>query len=257
MLRNIKRLFFGKNSNSHYKKESKEEIWKEIAKKKRCFASYHYIRGEGIEIGGLHQPLKTYHGAKVCYVDRLSTKEVQQFYSDVVDQPKVTVDLVDDGERLAKVADESCDFVIANHVIEHCRNPIGAIFHMLRVLKPEGVLYLAIPDKRFTFDRDRKITPFEHLKRDYEEGPEVSDREHYEEWLRVIERVKDHEKLQRRIEKYIEKQVNIHFHVWTQCEILEMFLRMKQDYHFPIEMEFIEKNGLEIIVVVRKAAISN
>ncbi|MBX7158335.1 MAG: class I SAM-dependent methyltransferase [Verrucomicrobiae bacterium] len=257
MLRNIKRLFFGKNSKTHQKKESKEEAWREIVKKKRYFASYHYIQGEGIEIGGLHQPLKVYHNAKVRYVDRLSTEEVHKFYSDVADKPKVTVDLVDDGERLAKVADESCDFVIANHMIEHCRNPIGAIFHMLRVLKLEGVLYLAIPDKRFTFDKDRKITPFEHLKRDYEVGPEVSDREHYEEWLRVIEQVKDPEKLQRRIGKYIEKKVNIHFHVWTQREILEMFLRMKQDYDFPIEIEFIGKSGLEVIMVLRKVAISH
>lgn len=256
MLRNIKRWFAGKNSKTHSEKNSKDELWKEIAKKKRCFASYHYIRGEGIEIGGLHQPLKVYQNAKVRYVDRLNTEEVHKFYSDVADKPKVTVDLVDDGERLAKVADESCDFVIANHMIEHCRNPIGTIFHMLRVLKPEGVLYLAIPDKRFTFDKDRKITPFEHLKRDYEEGPEVSDRQHYEEWIRVVEGVNDPEKFQRKVGKYLEKQVNIHFHVWTQREILEMFLRMKQNYNFPIEIEFIGKNGLEVIVILRKTIIN-
>ena len=257
MLKKLKRLFIRKppNSKVNSKLASSKEIWKEIAKKKRSFASYHYIRGGGIEIGGLHQPLKVYHQAKVRYVDRLSTEEVQKFYFDVADKPKVTVDLVDDGERLVKVRDESCDFVIANHVLEHCRNPIGAIFHMLRVLKRDGVLYLAIPDKRFTFDKERNLTTFEHLKRDYEEGPEWSDRMHYEEWIRVVEGVQDSEKFQRRLERYLEKQINIHFHVWTQREILEIFLRLKQDYHFPIEIELVEKNGLEIVVVLRKTLV--
>ena len=256
MLQKIKQLFINKNVQISNKKKSSDEIWKEIVKKKRFFASYHYIRGEGIEIGGLHQPLKVYHQAKVRYVDRLSTEEVQKFYSDVADKPKVTVDLVDDGERLGKVADESCDFVIANHVLEHCRNPIGAVFHMLRVLKQDGILYLAIPDKRFTFDKERNLTPFEHLKRDYEEGPEWSDRMHYEEWIQVVEGIRDAEKFQRKLGKYLEKQINIHFHVWTQRDILEMFLRLNHDYQFPLEIEFIGKNGLEVIVVLRKTVIN-
>lgn len=256
MLQKIKRLFIDKKFQSSQQKTSSEKNWQEIAKKKRFFASYHYIQGEGIEIGGLHQPLKVYRNAKVRYVDRLSTEEVHKFYSDVSDKPKVTVDLVDDGERLGKVADESCDFVIANHVLEHCRNPIGAIFHMLRVLKSEGILYLAIPDKRFTFDKERQITPFEHVKRDYEEGPEWSDGMHYEEWIRVVEGIQEPEKFQRKLRKYLEKQINIHFHVWTQRDILEMFLRLKQDLQFPIEIELINKNGLEIIVVLRKTIIN-
>jgi len=258
VLRKIKRLFFSKTPDSKAKSELSlsRESWKEIAKKKRFFASYHYIRGEGIEIGGLHQPLKVYHQTKVSYVDRFSTEEGQKFYSDVTDKPKVKVDLVDDAERLEKVADESCDFVIANHVLEHCRNPIGAIFHMLRVLNHDGILYLAIPDKRFTFDKERALTPFEHLKRDYEEGPDWSDRMHYEEWIQLVEGVQDLEKFQRRVKKYLDKQINIHFHVWTQREILEMFLRLKQDCHFPIEIEFIGKNGLEVILILRKTILT-
>lgn len=50
------------------------------------------------------------------------------------------------------------DFCLASHVIEHIPNPIAFIQSMARLLKPGGVLSLAIPDKRFTFDFFQPIT---------------------------------------------------------------------------------------------------
>ena len=37
------------------------------------------------------------------------------------------VDVVDDAQTLATFPDESVDFVIANHVLEHLEDPIGAL----------------------------------------------------------------------------------------------------------------------------------
>ena len=72
--------------------------------------------------------------------------------------------MIDDGETLATVPDSPRDFVIANHFIEHTEDPIAhAAATTLRVLRPGGVLYMAVPDKRFTFDVDRPVTPLEHL----------------------------------------------------------------------------------------------
>ena len=62
------------------------------------------------------------------------------------------------------------DFVIANQVLEHFQNPLLALQNMLRVLKPGGVLYLSLPDKRFSFDVDRPVTTVEHVLRDYRRG---------------------------------------------------------------------------------------
>src|SRR5689334_8166459 len=125
---------------------AEEELagWQSIARKVRLFASYRYLRGRGVEIGALNRPLKTYHGAKVRYVDRLPTKELRRAYPEMADQPLVEVEHVDNGETLGVIADASCDFVIANHIIEHTRNPIGAIENMLRILKPDGILYMAL-----------------------------------------------------------------------------------------------------------------
>ncbi len=63
--------------------------------------------------------------------------------------------MIDDGEHLASIGDESVDFVVANHFIEHCRDPIGALTTLLRVVRPGGVVFMAVPDKRQTFDRAR------------------------------------------------------------------------------------------------------
>jgi len=92
---------------------------------------------------------------------------------------------------LEVVQDATQDFVIANHFIEHCQNPIGALQNMLRVLKPGGKLYLSIPDKRYTFDMDRPITSVDHVTKDYVEGPEWSKRKHFEEWVTSVNKAKD------------------------------------------------------------------
>ena len=227
--------------------------WSAIAKKVRLFAAYRYIRGSGLEIGGLNHPLKIYHGATVRYVDRLPTEELRRASPLVADQELVEVEHVDDGEKLASIADASCDFVIANHMIEHTRNPIGAIENMLRVLKPNGILYMAVPDKRFTFDSARAITPYEHLKRDYLESPDWSDAEHYLDWTKRVGKMTDESKAARRSSHLLTSRANIHFHVWTQREIIELVLNLRRDFQFPIEIEAIMKNSQELVVVLRKA----
>jgi len=75
-------------------------------------------------------------GAKssLCF-DRLPKEDLISLYVDV-DATKIRpVDIVTEGETLEGVADNSEDFVIANHMVEHCEDPIGTIRHMLRVLK--------------------------------------------------------------------------------------------------------------------------
>jgi len=44
---------------------------------------------------------------------------------------------------------------------------------LCKKLKPGGVVYLVLPDKRYTFDKDQTITPIEHLIEGYEASDEV------------------------------------------------------------------------------------
>lgn len=208
-----------------------------------------YLRGNGIEVGALHSPLKVPSDAKVRYVDLKMPEELQKFYVGLTDI-KVP-DILTDGEKLTGVKDESQDFVIANHLLEHCEDPIGTIENFLRVVKRNGILFLALPDKRFTFDARRPLTTFEHLLRDYREGGEWSRFGHHEEVHRLIFGITD----EKQVRRHMETMADTHYHVWTQIEMLEMVVRLRRELAFDFELEtFLNHPPLEAILIIRKGA---
>ena len=209
-----------------------------------------YLRGEGIEIGALHNPLKLPDTVTVKYVDRLPVAELRKQYPELESQQLVDVDIIADGEKLETIGDASQDFVIANHFIEHCQDPIRALLNMFRVLKVWGMLYLAIPDKRYSFDIDRPITPLEHLIRDFREGPEWSRRQHFEEWVRFVNKVEDDEEARKQVSANMEMNYSIHFHVWTQFEMLDLISSLRGMVTF--EIELVLRNENEVVFILRK-----
>ncbi len=209
-----------------------------------------FISGQGIEIGALHMPLRVPRSAKVRYVDRLSIADLRKQYPELNDKELVNVDIIANGERLESIDDETQDFVIANHFVEHCQDPIGAMVNMFRVLKRGGVLYLAIPDKRFSFDADRPVTPLEHIMKDYLEGPAWSRHQHFEEWTRLVNKVEDDEEAARQIALNLSIDYSIHYHVWTQTEILELIVALRKVVSF--ELELCLKHETEVILILRR-----
>jgi hypothetical protein len=101
----------------------------------REMLAHFYLKGEGLEIGALHNPLTVGPKAKVRYVDRMSVPDLKKHYPELNNLPLVPVDIVDDGEHLKTIADGTQNFVIANHFIEHCSNPIETFRNLFRVLK--------------------------------------------------------------------------------------------------------------------------
>lgn len=209
-----------------------------------------YLTGVGIEIGALHNPLKLPAAATARYVDRLSVTELRDQYPELAEKDLVNVDILADGELLETISDSSQDFVIANHFVEHCENPIGAVLNMLRVLKPTGVLYMALPDKRCCFDSDRPVTSLEHLMRDHLEGPEWSRRGHFEEWARLVNKKAEPE-VEQEVARLMGMNYSIHYHVWTPFEMLEFVLAVRKLTAFNIELCF-EHDGVEVIFILRK-----
>jgi SAM-dependent methyltransferase len=138
-----------------------------------------YLSGNGLEIGALHNPLKLPPHAHVTYLNRMTESQLRQQYPELSDIPHVPVQIVDNGETLASIRAESMDFVFANHMIENSENPLLALQNWIRVLRKNGVLYLAIPNKKKTFDRDRAVTSTNHIFRDYETGPAASRQQHF------------------------------------------------------------------------------
>lgn len=207
-----------------------------------------YLRGNGIEVGALHAPLWVPRNARVRYVDYATGDELRVIHWDV---PTVTEpDLVGNLETLDCVADSSLDFVIASHVLEHVENPLRALVTISRVLHSGGIAYIALPDKRFTFDVARQITPLWHIVRDFEEGPAWSRHQHYVDWAINVERDENPEGHAARNERISH---NIHFHVWD-------FPAMKEMFDFAATMQSInltvahgQENGGEALWILRKS----
>ncbi len=214
-----------------------------------------YLRGSGLEIGALHMPLRVPAKASVRYVDRCSLAELRDHYPELDDYEIVTPDVIDDGETLATVPDGTVDFVIANHMIEHCENPIATLENHLRVLRAGGIIYMAVPDRRFTFDRDRPVTSLAHLRRDYLEGPECSHAEHYREWAGLVEHVPAGE-VERRARELDDLHYSIHFHVFTPGAFLELLSACRTEFGLPFEVEGLERNNHEFIVILSRAGAS-
>jgi SAM-dependent methyltransferase len=214
-----------------------------------------HLRGTGLEIGALDKPLRLPGSATVSYVDRMAVPDLREHYPELVKAPLVNVDVVDDGERLGSVASETVDFVIANHFFEHCEDPIGTLAHHARVTRPGGRLFIAIPDKRFTFDHARPVTALEHVIRDHDEGPEWSRSGHYDEWAREVSRVLNHipdDLLQTEARTLEETGYSIHFHVWTPVAWLQLLSHCACDRWVPVEVLAAEQNGHEFITVLAR-----
>lgn len=243
---NPKKIFnyFGRNLRSRFFPLASNKLNRELI-------ANIFINGNGIEIGALDKPLKVPKNAKIKYVDRMPENDLSYQYH-LKSKDLIKIDIIDDGEQLKTISDDSVDFVIANHFLEHCQNPVLAVKNMLRVLKKDGILYLSVPDKNFTFDRDREITTLEHILRDFEEGPDWSRNKHFEEWVKQVDKVKDDNEAEKRLTFLMNIDYSIHFHVWTQFEINEMFILLKKRLNFPFILKLVFNNEIENIFILKK-----
>jgi predicted SAM-dependent methyltransferase len=219
---------------------------------RRVFAK-RYLSGRGLEIGALHKPLKAARRAKVRYVDRMPVEELRSHYPELSGEALAPVEVIDDGEALATIPDASEDFIVANHFLEHCEDPIRTIETHLSKLNPGGVLFYAVPDKRYTFDFRRTPTPLQHMIEDYEQGPQHSRQEHYREWTRLVEEARTEEDTIARSRELEQDGYSIHMHVWTLAEFLQLLLHCRQRFADAFDIEAAAKQGIEFVVVLRKA----
>ncbi len=184
-----------------------------------------FLGGDGIELGPGHQPFPVpYTGARVRYVDRWKPDENVAMFPElgegvVFPMPDIVADLDDEG--LSMLADESQDFVIASHVLEHLCDPIKQLAEIHRVLRPGGVALVLLPDRRMTFDRARQGTTLEHLLADHQAGMRIPDDAHLEEFLIYTEGWNAERDAATRDETFAHhRKRSFHVHCWTQQEFL-------------------------------------
>jgi SAM-dependent methyltransferase len=222
-----------------------------IAERKRVAARY--LSGSGLEIGALDAPTPLPPGANARYVDFRTVAELSQQYPELDAASFVPIAVVDDGEQLTKFADASIDFLIANHMLEHCENPLGTLRVHLRKVKPGGWLFYAVPDMRCCFDQKRPLTPFEHLVADEADGGAASRRAHYLEWATLVNGFGATPAAEENARINLEMGYSIHFHVWDGNSWLEFLVRSREHLKDAFEIRHFELAGPEMISVLRRS----
>lgn len=119
--------------------------------------------GQGIEIGPSYNPIAPKKaGFNVSIIDHVSREELVAKYTghnvnvDNIEE----VDFVWQGEKYSELTGKNkyYDWIVASHVIEHTPDLVGFLNNCDAILKDDGVISLAVPDKRYCFDRLRPIT---------------------------------------------------------------------------------------------------
>lgn len=205
-----------------------------------------HMRGKGLEIGPLDRPQEKDESTLISYADRRSTEELKSLFKHDpnVDVNKiVNIEHVCDAQDLSSINDETYDFVVASHLLEHVANPIQAIKEWLRVVKPGGYVYMIVPDKRFTFDKTRELTPLIHFMRDYENKVTVIDREHYQDFWYNVDRKSN-------VEEAFKTQHPTHAHTFIESSLHEMLTYMQMFMNFSV-VDF-KRDGMHIAALLQK-----
>jgi len=211
-----------------------------------------YLTGSGIEIGALDAPTPLPSAATARYVDFRPVAELHRQYPELDAGRFVNVDVVDDGERLATIADASLGFLIANHMLEHCENPLGTLRTHLRKVKSGGWLFYALPDRRLGFDSERPITPFEHLVDDDRDGGAGTRFGHYVEWAKFVRGISDDEAAAQHAKETLARRYSIHYHVWDSAAWFDTLARARPYLGGTFEVRHFEFTGTEIVCVLRR-----
>jgi SAM-dependent methyltransferase len=228
-----------------------------------------YLRGSGIEIGALHAPLIVPPGVEVRYVDRVTRTESIRAFPGLDAAQIVDPHYVTDGFRLPAIADSSQDFVIANHVLEHTPNALGALGAWHRVLRQGGVLFVAVPIVDRTFDCGRPVTTPEHILEDWQvrgTSAEVTahDLPHYREWVTIsLVAISNQngtplppwsaEEWEQEARRRLEVSDEIHFHTFTCDSFRTLLMEVAPAVLGPVELLALhECGGYEAVAVLRK-----
>lgn len=138
---------------------------------------------KGVEIGGSAHNAFGLNALNVDYTD-----EFTEFKQGEIDTCGwyLKVDVVAPGDALP-FDNDSMDYVISSHVIEHFYDPVKSIKEWLRVTKPGGMIYIIAPHKERTFDRDRPRTPLSEIiqRHEFPTPPEVDHHGHYSVWTTI------------------------------------------------------------------------
>ncbi len=128
----------------------------------------------GIEIGPYFNPLVSKAtGWNVLSVDVFDAPTLREMATNDSNVPNAMmshieeVDLLGPAHRISELVAarglDNFDFIVSSHNFEHLPDPIGFLHGCSEILRPGGVLSMAIPDKRACFDYFRPLSTLSGL----------------------------------------------------------------------------------------------
>lgn len=168
--------------------------------------------------------------------------------------------------------DHSLDYVIASHVLEHVGNPVAALAEWYRVLRPGGIIYLVVPNRRVTWDRARPLTTVDHMLDDFVARTTAADATHIDDFVNNVDwsqwcpsiAAEDVPAKKIEIAQILHdtvargESINLHFHTFETENVRELFERLTtwrvQRFNWELvdmETKFPAKNPDGVLAVVR------
>lgn len=133
-----------------------------------------------LEIGPQACPTFLKHEADIYFLDYDVETDNKQYFASRPDElrkiPKN--DYLVTSDTYSFFVDKKFDLCIANHVIEHVDDIILWLNEIDAITSDNGMLFLSIPDKKYTFDKFRQNTTIAHIIADYIKGGSHSAVEH-------------------------------------------------------------------------------
>lgn len=254
------------------KSPQKNHTVEDVDYTKRRIPYYRFLKGTGLDVGPFDKPFvinPSEYGINVKYVDRYTAEELKKLFPEIKDLTPTTIDYICDVSRegFSFADDNSYDFVILSHILEHMANPFFIIKDAYRILKDNGVLYISVPDCRFSNDKGRPKTTYrelEYLFRNnireisddyvlsYLKSPVISK----VPWVRdVLENPPDAKVMKEICDN--ERRRSFHVHVWDRVNFFQhiIFFLKKNTLSFSLlDLDVYENNSYENIIVLRKIA---
>lgn len=202
-----KLIAYPRNYNSNMNQESYRALF------------YSSLAGAGIEFGAACSPSPIPLGCCVKYADKfLDTEGCKTLMKN---KEMVTVDFYTDLSEMKGIKNNSLNFIIHNHVMEHSNNPILSMHNSYNKLKKGGRLMFIIPNKHRTFDKFRHLTSLRHIAKDYYRPNVFRDVFHVIDFNLLtgnfnLKRVKND------LKKLRNGELDLHWHVYDEKSFLKL-----------------------------------
>ena len=140
---------------------------------------------------------------------------------------KTGMQYIHDTTDLNTIKSNTYDFLLSSNCLEHVANPLKALQEWIRIVRPNGYLLLAQPNKTSNFDHRRPTTAFEHNLEDYKTDVSEQDLTHLDEILQLHDLsmdpdAGDFESFKKRsLDNFSNR--GLHQHVFDQALMRKMF----------------------------------